>query len=65
VVKVRTLEKFAKQYDVPLATAAMQFGLSRSGVASVLIGTGKTSSLKRNLDALEADFPEALADLLF
>jgi len=65
VVKVRTLEKFARQYDVPLATAAMQFGLSRTGVASVLIGTGKTSSLKRNLDALEADFPAALADLLF
>lgn len=65
LVKVRTLEKFARQFDTPLATAAMQFGLTRAGVASVLIGTGKTSSLNRNLDALEVGFPASLADLLF
>ncbi|MBT0957176.1 aldo/keto reductase [Alphaproteobacteria bacterium KMM 3653] len=65
LAKVRRLEKLARQFDTPLATAAMQFGLTRPGVASVLIGTGKTSSLNRNLDALEADFPAPLADLLF
>ena len=65
LVKVRTLEKFTRLFDTPLAAAAMQFGLTRPGVASVLIGTGKTSSLKRNLDALKSDFPASLADILF
>ncbi|WP_226781681.1 aldo/keto reductase [Oceaniglobus trochenteri] len=63
--KVRGLERVCASFDVPLATAAMQFGLTRPGVASVLIGTGKVSSLTRNLDALEAGFPAALADRLF
>jgi D-threo-aldose 1-dehydrogenase len=62
---VRHLERQCADEQVPLATAAMQFGLSRPCVASVLIGTGKTSSLKRNLDALAAPFPASLATTLF
>ena len=52
LAKTRALEvHFAKQ-NIPLATAAMNFGLSKDIVASVLLGTGKKSSLARNLDAL-------------
>lgn len=65
LAKVRHLERQCADEQVPLATAAMQFGLSRPCVASVLIGTGKTSSLKRNLDALAAPFPASLAAALF
>lgn len=65
LAKVRHLERQCADEQVPLATAAMQFGLSRTGVASVLIGTGKLSSLQRNLDALAAPFPASLATALF
>jgi D-threo-aldose 1-dehydrogenase len=65
LAKVRHLERQCADEQVPLATAAMQFGLSRAGVASVLIGTGKLSSLERNLDALAAPFPASLATALF
>jgi D-threo-aldose 1-dehydrogenase len=65
LAKVRHLESQCADEQVPLATAAMQFGLSRTGVASVLIGTGKLSSLQRNLDALAAQFPASLATALF
>lgn len=52
LAKTNELEAhFAKQ-NIPLATAAMNFGLSKNIVASVLLGTGKKSSLARNLDAL-------------
>ncbi|OSP53463.1 pyridoxal 4-dehydrogenase [Pseudoruegeria sp. SK021] len=63
--QVEWLQRSCAQFEIPLATAAMQFGLTRTWVASVLIGTGKASSLKRNLDALEVNFPAPLAKLLF
>lgn len=63
--RVLLLEAQCRKWKVPLAAAAMQFGLSRPMVASVLIGTGKTSSLIRNLDMLEAKWPEPLGETLF
>ena len=63
--RVRDLQSQCEAQDIPLATAALQFGLTRPGVASVLIGTARPSSLARNLDALDADFPAPLADALF
>lgn len=50
--KTRDLEAHLAKQNIPLATAAMAFGLSKDIVASVLLGTGKRSSLMRNLDAL-------------
>lgn len=52
LARTRELEAECKQQNVSLATAAMQFGLSKQIVASVLIGTARQSSLTRNLDAL-------------
>ncbi|MEH6833180.1 MULTISPECIES: aldo/keto reductase [Falsihalocynthiibacter] len=53
LAKTRALEQECLRDGIPLATAAMQFGLSKDIVASVLLGTGKVSSLARNLDALK------------
>ncbi|MCJ8323635.1 MAG: aldo/keto reductase [Rhizobiales bacterium] len=50
--RTRLLEEHYAKQNTPLATAAMQFGLSKQIVSSVLIGTAKKSSLERNLNAL-------------
>lgn len=62
--QVRMLQARCARKDIALPTAALHFCLSRPQVASVLIGTGKVSSLTRNLDALlDAPSPEAAAAL--
>lgn len=50
--QVDALQHKAEAIGVPLATAAMHFARAHPAVASVLIGTAKTSSLTRNMDAL-------------
>jgi len=56
--RVARMEETAKNHGVPLAAAAMQFPLQDTNVATVLIGTAKPSSLKRNLDVLDIRVPE-------
>ncbi|WP_312367396.1 aldo/keto reductase [Ensifer sp.] len=61
--KVKAMERIARERGVPLAAAAMQFPLDNPVVASVLLGTAKPESLRRNMDALrhpmtKADFSE-------
>lgn len=61
--KVGAMERIARERGVPLAAAAMQFPLDNPVVASVLLGTAKPESLRRNMDALrhpmtKADFSE-------
>ncbi|MGE4612196.1 MAG: aldo/keto reductase [Paracoccaceae bacterium] len=53
LAKTRELEAHFEKRNKPLATAAMEFGISKDIVASVLLGTGKKTSLARNLDALK------------
>ncbi|MDI6025793.1 aldo/keto reductase [Corticibacterium sp. UT-5YL-CI-8] len=60
--KVSAMEDIAAASGYPLAAAAMQFPLHEPAVATVLIGTAKTSSLKRNLDLLEDTVPAAEFD---
>ncbi|NVD43271.1 aldo/keto reductase [Ensifer sp. HO-A22] len=50
--KVGAMERIARERGVPLAAAAMQFPLDNPVVASVLLGTAKPESLRRNMDAL-------------
>jgi len=65
LAEVRSLENRCRSSGVSLATAALRFALSRPGVASILIGTGKAASLNRNLDAIESVFPDELGRDLF
>jgi D-threo-aldose 1-dehydrogenase len=51
--RVGRMEEIAKSQGIPLAAAALQFPLRDPSVATVLIGTAKPSSLKRNLDGLK------------
>ncbi|MEE2945760.1 MAG: aldo/keto reductase [Pseudomonadota bacterium] len=57
--KVRALEERAIDSGLSLAEASLQFALCHPAACSVLLGTGKVSSLQRNLDAaaLELDGP--------
>ncbi|WP_118132994.1 aldo/keto reductase [Oceanicella sp. SM1341] len=62
--RVAALQAEAERHGLPLATAALHFALRHPAAASVLIGTAKASSLRRNLDALHAEVP-AEAEALF
>lgn len=55
--RVAALETLAKNAGTDLATAALQFPFGEPVVASVLLGTTKVSSLKRNLDSLDKLVP--------
>jgi D-threo-aldose 1-dehydrogenase len=56
--RVRRMDNIARRHGIPLAAAAMQFPLQDPNVATVLIGTAKPSSLKRNLDDLAKQVPQ-------
>ncbi|PZX17082.1 D-threo-aldose 1-dehydrogenase [Palleronia aestuarii] len=58
--RVSRMEEVATRHDVPLARAALHFPLRNPIVPSVLIGTAKASSMKRNLATFEGDVPDAL-----
>ncbi|SMR83956.1 D-threo-aldose 1-dehydrogenase [Aliiroseovarius halocynthiae] len=57
--QVAQLQSRADEIGVPLATVAMQYARRHPAAASVLLGTGKVSSLKRNLDALDVPWDTA------
>ncbi|PST17524.1 aldo/keto reductase [Mesorhizobium plurifarium] len=48
--KVAAMERIAAAKDMPLAAPALQFPLANPQVASVLLGTAKPQSLKRNME---------------
>ncbi len=55
--RVGRLQDIAGNAGVPLAAAALQFPLRNSAVATVLVGTAKAESLRRNLDLIDAQIP--------
>ncbi len=58
--RVRAMETVAAGHNVPLAAPALRFPLRHPAVASVLTGTAKVSSLRRNLDLAAMELPEDL-----
>lgn len=60
LARVRGLQGVAERHSIPLAAAALRFPFAHSSVASVLIGTAKSSSLDRNMDLLGAEIPSDL-----
>ncbi|MCT8160671.1 aldo/keto reductase [Pseudoruegeria sp. SHC-113] len=60
LARARTLEAVCARHNTPLAAAALQFPGRHPLVASTLIGTGKASSLSRNLTQAAAPLPDAL-----
>ena len=61
--RVRVLQNKANELGMPLAAAALQFALRHPLTASVLIGTGKAKTLKRNIDALTAGVPDGFDEV--
>lgn len=59
LARVRALAELASAHGVPLAAAAVQFPRRHPAVASVLIGTAKPSSLRRNAELLGTPVPDA------
>lgn len=61
LARVSSLQTAANENGMQLAAAALHFARTYPGVASVLISTGKISSVERNLTALDEDVdPEAV-----
>lgn len=58
--QVANIEAICVRHDVPLAAAALAFPLRAPEVATVLIGTAKSSSLMRNLALFDYAIPDAL-----
>jgi len=63
IEQVTDLQRKTETLGIPLATAALHYAHSHPAAASVLIGTGKISSLKRNLAALETPIPTGCQEL--
>ncbi|MCZ7450116.1 aldo/keto reductase [Agrobacterium rhizogenes] len=59
VERVRAMEAHAADHGVAFAAAALHFPLQNADVASVLIGTAKPDSLRRNLSIFETTVPDA------
>jgi D-threo-aldose 1-dehydrogenase len=59
LARTGVLQDRARAARVDLATAALRFAMTHPQAASVLIGTARTASLDRNLDAAEAYWPAA------
>jgi D-threo-aldose 1-dehydrogenase len=55
--KVKAMEEIAAKGGYPLAAAAMRFPLDEPSVATVLVGTAKASSIKRNMGLLDVELP--------
>jgi len=62
--RVRVLQGRAERAGIPLATAALLFAKHHPATAAVLLGTAKSGTLSRNLEALSQQVPEAAAGLL-
>lgn len=56
--QAKSLEVQAQNVGLTLAEAAVQFGLQHPSACSVLLGTGKVSSLERNLKAAELELSQ-------
>lgn len=56
--RVAELQRRAEAQGVPLATAALHFAHSHPAVTSILLGTAKPATLRRNLDALAQPLPD-------
>ena len=57
--RVAALEAVCREFEVPLATAALQFPLMHPGVASVVVGMEEPAQVDRNVASLAARIPPA------
>ena len=62
--RVRALQDRAETAGLPLATAALLFAKHHPATCSVLLGTAKAATLRRNLEALSQEMSERAAELL-
>ncbi|KUF10836.1 aldo/keto reductase [Pseudoponticoccus marisrubri] len=60
LARTARLEAICAAHGVPLASAALQYPDRHPLVVSTLIGTGKVSSLTRNVAQFSAELPDAL-----
>lgn len=62
--RVAELQYLAQSAGVPLASLALHFARQHPAASSVLLGTAKPATLRRNLQALQQDLPPKAKDVL-
>ena len=55
--KAHQLQQVCKDYQVPLASAALQFGLAHSATTALVVGAAKSSEVTANIAAIQTDIP--------
>ncbi|WP_294229718.1 aldo/keto reductase [uncultured Shimia sp.] len=65
LTQVAELQSAAEGLGLPLATAALMFAKQHDLTASVLIGTAKSETLRRNLSAISAAVPQEFGKVFF
>jgi D-threo-aldose 1-dehydrogenase len=58
ITRVRELVEVAQLYDIPIASAALQFPLRHPAVASVVVGHRSAAEVDRNIDGLRRVLPD-------
>ncbi|MGI8908962.1 MAG: aldo/keto reductase [Rubrobacteraceae bacterium] len=58
--RVRAIEKECREFDVPLAAAALQFSLRDSRIVSTIVGISRPERIEQTLDLARHPIPEEL-----
>ncbi|WP_407571526.1 aldo/keto reductase [Deinococcus altitudinis] len=64
LARAMRLQAVCDEFGVPLTAAALQFALAHPAVASVLVADHKPERIDQNVQAAEADIPQALWEAL-
>ena len=60
--RVRSIQAVCERHEMSLAQAALNFPLAHPAVTSILIGTHKSKTITRNLEAMGFALPQTLLD---
>lgn len=64
VEQVRSIEKACREYDVPLAAAALQFSMRDPRIVSTIVGISRPERVRQTLDLAAHPVPDELWEIL-
>lgn len=64
IERVRAIENACREYDVPLAAAALQFSLKDPRIVSTIVGISRPERVRQTLDLAAHPVPDELREML-